>query len=314
MRYPLVDGQGNFGSIDGDPPAAMRYTEARPEAIAEAMMTDLDKETVDFVPNYDESTEEPTVLPDELSQPARERIGGYRGRHGDECAPAQPARSDRRRHCHRRAARPVARRPSEGGPHGGARAGLPVGRIHRGPAGDLPGLHHGSRRHHAARAGGRGGEQEGRQAVDRHHGDSVSDQQGTPDREDRRARARENDRRHRGPSRRVRSRRHADRHRAPPRRTSRRRSEQSVQAHASADDVRDHHAGDRRRPAEGAQPARGDRELRRFSARGRPAPDRVRAAEGGGPRPHSGRSEDRARPPGRGHQADSRVEEPGRSA
>jgi DNA gyrase subunit A len=63
MRYPLVDGQGNFGSIDGDPPAAMRYTEARPEAMAEAMMGDLDKETVDFVPNYDETTEEPTVLP-----------------------------------------------------------------------------------------------------------------------------------------------------------------------------------------------------------------------------------------------------------
>ncbi len=63
MRYPLVDGQGNFGSIDGDPPAAMRYTEARPEPMAEAMMTDLDKETVDFVPNYDETTEEPTVLP-----------------------------------------------------------------------------------------------------------------------------------------------------------------------------------------------------------------------------------------------------------
>ena len=63
MRYPLVDGQGNFGSIDGDPPAAMRYTEARLEPLAEAMMTDLDKETVDFVPNYDETTEEPTVLP-----------------------------------------------------------------------------------------------------------------------------------------------------------------------------------------------------------------------------------------------------------
>ncbi|HYT74240.1 MAG TPA: DNA gyrase subunit A [Vicinamibacterales bacterium] len=63
MRYPLVDGQGNFGSIDGDPPAAMRYTEARPEAMAEALMADLDKETVDFVPNYDETTEEPTVLP-----------------------------------------------------------------------------------------------------------------------------------------------------------------------------------------------------------------------------------------------------------
>src|SRR5579872_6174321 len=63
MRYTLVDGQGNFGSIDGDPPAAMRYTEARLRALGDDMMTDLDKETVDFAPNYDETTEEPTVLP-----------------------------------------------------------------------------------------------------------------------------------------------------------------------------------------------------------------------------------------------------------
>jgi len=63
MRSPLVDGQGNFGSIDGDPPAAMRYTEARLKAIGDEMMTDLDKETVDFIPNYDETTEEPSVLP-----------------------------------------------------------------------------------------------------------------------------------------------------------------------------------------------------------------------------------------------------------
>ncbi len=63
MRYPLVDGQGNFGSIDGDPPAAMRYTEARLQALADDLMADLDKETVDFTPNYDETTEEPTVLP-----------------------------------------------------------------------------------------------------------------------------------------------------------------------------------------------------------------------------------------------------------
>ncbi|HZR26094.1 MAG TPA: DNA gyrase subunit A, partial [Vicinamibacterales bacterium] len=63
MRYPLVDGQGNFGSIDGDPPAAMRYTECRLQALGDDMMTDLDKETVDFVPNYDETTEEPSVLP-----------------------------------------------------------------------------------------------------------------------------------------------------------------------------------------------------------------------------------------------------------
>jgi DNA gyrase subunit A len=63
MRYPLIDGQGNFGSIDGDPPAAMRYTEIRMDRLAEELLNDLDKDTVDFTPNYDESMEEPTVLP-----------------------------------------------------------------------------------------------------------------------------------------------------------------------------------------------------------------------------------------------------------
>ncbi|MGC1290189.1 MAG: DNA gyrase subunit A [Candidatus Acidiferrales bacterium] len=63
MRYPLVDGQGNFGSVDGDPPAAMRYTEARLSKIAEEMLADIDKETVNFTPNFDESTQEPLVLP-----------------------------------------------------------------------------------------------------------------------------------------------------------------------------------------------------------------------------------------------------------
>jgi DNA gyrase subunit A len=66
MRYPLIDGQGNFGSIDGDPPAAMRYTEVRMDHIAEEMLADLEKETVEFVPNYDESLTEPTVLPSRL--------------------------------------------------------------------------------------------------------------------------------------------------------------------------------------------------------------------------------------------------------
>ncbi|MBA3269669.1 MAG: DNA gyrase subunit A [Acidobacteria bacterium] len=63
MRYTLVDGQGNFGSVDGDSPAAYRYTEARLEALAESMMLDLDKDTVDYVPNFDETTTEPRVLP-----------------------------------------------------------------------------------------------------------------------------------------------------------------------------------------------------------------------------------------------------------
>jgi len=63
LRYPLVDGQGNFGSVDGDPPAAYRYTECRLTRIAEEMLSDIDKDTVDFVPNFDESTAEPLVLP-----------------------------------------------------------------------------------------------------------------------------------------------------------------------------------------------------------------------------------------------------------
>lgn len=66
LRYPLVDGQGNFGSVDGDSPAAMRYTEARLRKIAEEMLDDLEKETIDFSPNFDDSLEEPTVLPTKI--------------------------------------------------------------------------------------------------------------------------------------------------------------------------------------------------------------------------------------------------------
>src|ERR1700733_10662338 len=66
LRYPLVKGQGNFGSIDGDPPAAMRYTEAKLAAIASEMMSDIEKETVDWMPNYDGTREEPKVMPARL--------------------------------------------------------------------------------------------------------------------------------------------------------------------------------------------------------------------------------------------------------
>src|SRR5438876_1042056 len=63
LRYPLIDGQGNFGSVDGDPPAAMRYTEVRMARITSDMLADIDKQTVDFGPNYDDSEMEPKVLP-----------------------------------------------------------------------------------------------------------------------------------------------------------------------------------------------------------------------------------------------------------
>ncbi|HXN25157.1 MAG TPA: DNA gyrase subunit A [Candidatus Dormibacteraeota bacterium] len=66
MRYPLIDGQGNFGSVDGDPPAAMRYTEARLARVSEEILADLEKETVDFIPNFDQTREEPVVLPSRI--------------------------------------------------------------------------------------------------------------------------------------------------------------------------------------------------------------------------------------------------------
>jgi len=66
LRYPLVDGQGNFGSMDGDAAAAMRYTEAKLDSISDEILSDIERETVDFVPNYDASKQEPTVLPAKL--------------------------------------------------------------------------------------------------------------------------------------------------------------------------------------------------------------------------------------------------------
>src|SRR5947209_157822 len=68
LRYPLIDGQGNYGSVDGDSAAAMRYTEARLSRIAVELLTDLDKDTVDFVPNYDDTEQEPSVMPAKFPQ------------------------------------------------------------------------------------------------------------------------------------------------------------------------------------------------------------------------------------------------------
>ena len=68
LRYPLIDGQGNFGSVDGDPPAAYRYTESRMSKISMQMLRDIEKQTVDFMPNFDESKEEPVVIPSRFPQ------------------------------------------------------------------------------------------------------------------------------------------------------------------------------------------------------------------------------------------------------
>ena len=139
--------------------------------------------------------------------------------------------------------------------------------------------------------------------------DPVSGQQGEADRTHRRSGAREDHRRHLRSARRIRPRRHAHRRRVEARRDAGGRAEQSLQAHPAAIELRHHHAGDRRRPAEGAEPARAHRELRRVPPRGRPPPHRVRAAQGRGAVPHPRRAEDRPRSSRCGDHADSRVED-----
>jgi DNA gyrase subunit A len=93
LRYMLVDGQGNFGSVDGDGAAAMRYTECRLDKIASELLADIDKETVDFQPNYD-GKEKNRRSADPHSQPADQRLVRYRGGHGHQHSAAQPARGD----------------------------------------------------------------------------------------------------------------------------------------------------------------------------------------------------------------------------
>jgi hypothetical protein len=98
LRYTLVDGQGNFGSVDGDPPAAMRYTECRMSRIAGELLSDIEMETVDFTPNYDESTFEPVRAAHAHSQSHRQRVERHRGRHGHQHSAAQFDRSRQRGH------------------------------------------------------------------------------------------------------------------------------------------------------------------------------------------------------------------------
>ena len=92
MRYMLVDGQGNFGSVDGDAPAAMRYTEARLASMAEELLTDIDKNTVDFGDNFDGSLQEPIVLPARLPNLLLNGSSGIAGRYGDQYSSTQSTR------------------------------------------------------------------------------------------------------------------------------------------------------------------------------------------------------------------------------
>jgi DNA gyrase subunit A len=288
MRYPLVDGQGNFGSIDGDPPAAMRYTEARPEAMAEAMMADLDKDTVDFVPNYDETTEEPTVLPTTfpnllvngsagIAVGMATNIPPHNMREViDGCIAAIEQRGQPRDVRMKSVLRTVS----------GAR--FPDRRLHRRADGDLSRLYDRPRFDHRS----------GREGLDRRN---------------RRRATRRRSLSPRFPTRSTRS----GFSRTSPSCTVRRPSRGSPDLRDESDrdgmrivvelkrgevpevvlnnlykhtplqtDVRHHHAGDRRRAAEGPEHPRGHRAVHRVPPRSGAAPDRVRAAEGRGQGPY----------------------------
>ena len=138
MRYMLVDGHGNFGSVDGDPPAAYRYTEARLSKISDEMLRDIEKDTVDWDPNFDESRKEPRVLPCPVPQPAGKRLQRHRRGHGHQHPAPQPAGGHRRLHLRAGRSQCLPVRPD--GAHQGT--GLPHQGHHHGPVRHPGGLRH----------------------------------------------------------------------------------------------------------------------------------------------------------------------------
>jgi hypothetical protein len=116
MRLMLIDGQGNFGSVDGDAAAAMRYTECRLGKPAMSLLTDIDEDTVDFQANYDGNEHEPVVLPARFPQSAGQWRRRHRRRHGDQHPAAQSRRGDRRLHGPDRRSRARPRRADQDRP------------------------------------------------------------------------------------------------------------------------------------------------------------------------------------------------------
>ena len=316
MRYPLVDGQGNFGSVDGDTAAAMRYTEARLTAIAGEMLADIDKDTVDFVDNYDGTQKQPSVLPAKLPNLL---VNGSSGiavgmatnippHHLGEIVDATIAFID------------DPEMTSDGlceyvkGPD------FPTGgtiyryeRQRNALTGEWETVDairqmyaHGRGRVDHAGAGRVRGRQ-GRPDRDRRDRAALPGQQGQPPREDRRPGQGEADRGHRRPPRRVRPRRHARLHRAQARRQPAQGPQQPVQAHADAARVQHEHAGAGRRSAPDPAAARRAGPLPRPPARDHPPPDRVRPRQGARPGAHPRRAQDRPRQPRRGDQDDPRI-------
>ncbi len=230
LRYPLIDGQGNFGSVDGDPPAAYRYTECKLTRLAERMLADIDKDTVDFVPNYDGQHLEPEILPAQFPNLLVNGSDGIAVGYGDQHPAAQSRRDLRRAAGVDQQARHHARRNSR---HR-ARPRFPDRRATARPPGDSRGVSHRPRHAHDARSGGHRDRQAQLARVDHRSRDSVPGEQGADDRADGRAGQRQAHRGYQRPPRRIRSRRYAHRHRAQARRRAAHRAQPALQAHADA--------------------------------------------------------------------------------
>ena len=251
MRLPLIDGQGNFGSMDGDPPAAMRYTEARLAKAADALLADIDKDTVDFRPNYDESREEPAVLPAQYPNLLVNGAGGIAVGMATNIPPHNLGEIiDATRGADRRP-RARLRRPCRASSR--ARTSRPAPSSSAATASCRP------------TATGRGSiiirskthfeEVRGPHRDHRHRG-ALPGQQGPDGRADRRGGAREEGRGHRRPARRERPPRRAGGDRDQARGRPRHRPQPAVQVHAAADQLRHQHGLAARRPARAAGPAR----------------------------------------------------------
>ena len=316
MRYPLVDGQGNFGSVDGDSAAAMRYTEARLTAIAAEMLADIDRDTVDFVDNYDGTHKQPDVLPAKLPNLL---VNGSSGiavgmatnippHHLGEVVDATVALIDN----------PEITSDDLCGfvlgpdfPTGGTI--FRYEHVRNALTGENERID--AIRHMYAHGRGRvvmrarSLDRRGPQRADGDHRDraALPGEQGRPPREDRRHGDRQADRRDRRPARRVRPRRDADGHRDQARCEPEQGAEQPVQAHGAPDDVQPQHARARRRAAADAAAQVGPPAPHRPPARGRPPAHRVRPRQGARPSPRPRGPQDRPRSPRRDHRVDPRV-------
>ncbi len=280
MRYPLIDPQGNFGSVDGDPPAAYRYTECRLNECAEELLRDIEEETVDFAPNYKESTTEPTVLPAALPNLLMNGSTGIAVGMATNIPPHNLGEIID-------AACAILDNPS-----------ISVGRDlqHRAGPGFPDGRRHLRARRHPQLPEDRQGDRphpgqgplrgdEGRHGADRHHGDPLQREPRQPGDAHRRARVGEAARRHPRPARRV-GREHPHRRRAQARRAGQGRHQPALPEDRPRVLVRRHAPRPRPQAAEADEHQGADRVLHRAPARRRDPPDAVPPPRGRGPCPH----------------------------